>query len=143
MSPVPGSTSSPPSEVGLDRSSSVGPVNGPDDPCLAGDAYCPFFQHAVEVVGRRWTASILRQLHFGVGRFGEIRAAIPGLSDRLLDTRLRELVEEGIVERADDGGYRLTAKGSALAPVMNALTEWASSFADVAPTPVPGRIRAD
>lgn len=69
----------------------------------------------------------------GPVRFTEIRGAVRGLSARLLAERLRELEEEGIVERlADDGGpvvrYRLTDKGQALALVIRELQAWADSW---------------
>ncbi len=105
-----------------------------------GGGYCPFFQHAIEVIGRRWTGSILRVLAAGPARFSEVRSQVPGLSDRLLDTRLSELVDEAIVERAGDGSYALTGKGRDLEPVMVAVAEWASSHAGAAPERVPGRV---
>ncbi|MEI2651546.1 MAG: helix-turn-helix domain-containing protein [Microthrixaceae bacterium] len=62
-------------------------------------AYCPVFQDAVELIGRRWTGAIVRTLLAGSTRFGEILARIPGLSDRLLSERLRELEAAGVVKR--------------------------------------------
>ncbi len=74
-------------------------------------------------------------------RFSEIREAIPGLSDRLLNSRLSELQGEQIIERSEDDGlpYRLTAKGRALGPLFDAVECWAASF-DCAPDK-PGRLR--
>jgi DNA-binding HxlR family transcriptional regulator len=64
-------------------------------------------------------------------RFGELAKAIPGLSDRLLSRRLRELEEAGVVERAVEPGtpvkvsYSLSEKGADLGPAMAELREWA------------------
>ena len=49
--------------------------------------------HAVELIGRRWTASILRALFAGSERFTDIARTVPGLSNRLLTERLEELQE--------------------------------------------------
>jgi DNA-binding HxlR family transcriptional regulator len=95
---------------------------------------CPRFHHAVELIGRRWTGAILQGLLDGATRFSELAAAVPGLSDRLLSERLRELEAEGIVGRAVIPAvpvrveYRLTAKGRALAPVLAAITAWAQEW---------------
>lgn len=67
----------------------------------------------------------------GAERYSQIGAAVPGLSDRLLAERLREFVEAGLVERdvLDEQPvavrYRLTAKGAALAPVVEGILAWA------------------
>src|SRR5580704_5618139 len=62
--------------------------------------FCPRFQFAIELIGRRWVGAILRVLVSGPARFNEILTAVPELSDRLLTERLRELEEHGIVTRA-------------------------------------------
>ena len=62
--------------------------------------YCEHYQAVIELIGRRWMGAILRVLMSdGPRRFNELLAAIPGLSDRLLTERLRELTEQEIVER--------------------------------------------
>jgi DNA-binding HxlR family transcriptional regulator len=61
-------------------------------------------------------------------------AGIPGISDRVLTERLRELEQEGLVERLVDPGppvrvsYRLTARGRAVQPILGAITEWADHW---------------
>jgi len=111
--------------------------------CAEDDAtYCPFFQHAIEVIGRRWTGTILRVLGDRELRFGEIRSSIPGLSDRLLDTRLTELIAEDIAARVgpdNEPRYRVTAKGAALEPVFGSIADWASAHSDGEPHELPGR----
>ena len=62
----------------------------------APSAYCPVFQGAVELIGRRWSGAIIRSMLAGKVRFSDILGQIPGLSDRLLSERLRELEAEGI-----------------------------------------------
>jgi DNA-binding HxlR family transcriptional regulator len=96
---------------------------------------CPLFHHAVEVIGRRWSGAIVMLLvQREAVRFNELLAAIPGISDRLLSERLRELETEGIVERVVDGGrpvrvsYRLTDCGRALEPTVRELAGWAAAW---------------
>ena len=56
---------------------------------------CPHFHAAIELIGKRWTGAIVCALTERPMRFGELGKAVPGLSDRLLSQRLRELEEEG------------------------------------------------
>ncbi|MFC4147748.1 winged helix-turn-helix transcriptional regulator [Micromonospora mangrovi] len=107
--------------------------------------YCPYVQHAMEMLGRRWTASVLRVLLARPDlRFGEIRCAVPGLSDRLLTERLGELEREGVIHRSDDGGghvtYRPTAKGEALRPLFGEVQNWADRWRTGDLGPRPGRL---
>jgi DNA-binding HxlR family transcriptional regulator len=94
-------------------------------------AVCPLYHRAVELIGRRWSGAILRSLHDGETRFSDITESIPGLSDRLLSERLKELEAEGIVTRTVFPEipvrieYRLTEKGRALGEVMDAIGAWA------------------
>ncbi len=80
--------------------------------------FCPVYHRAVELVGRRWTGAIIRALCGGPQRFNGLLATIPGLSDRLLTERLRELEREGIVRRKVSPGppvrveYALTERGA-------------------------------
>lgn len=97
-------------------------------------AFCPYFHRAVELIGKRWSGAIVRALLAGAGRFTDLTAAIPGLSDRLLSERLKELESEGIVERTVVPStpvriqYRLTEKGTALASVIGAISDWAYTW---------------
>jgi DNA-binding HxlR family transcriptional regulator len=94
-------------------------------------AVCPHFRHAIELIGKRWTGAIVCALTERQMRYGELRKAIPGLSDRLLSQRLRELEEEGLVERQVEPGapvrvtYSLTVAGQELDPVLSGLKSWA------------------
>lgn len=95
--------------------------------------YCAVFHRAIELIGRRWNGVIVRALLAGERRFSDVRAAVPGLSDRLLAERLRELEREGVVTRSQPssaGGscYSLTAKGRDLAPVLDAVSSWAATW---------------
>src|SRR5688572_13415653 len=96
--------------------------------------FCPAYHRAVELIGRRWTGAILRALLSGVRRFNELAAAVPGLSDRMLSERLRELEAEGVITRSVIPEtpvrveYSLTVKGRGLESVVRAVADWAESW---------------
>ena len=95
---------------------------------------CPVYHHAIELIGRRWTGAILQVMRGGVVRFSDIAAAIPGLSDRMLSERLKELEAEGLVERRVIPDtlvrveYRLTPGGEALGGILDAVMAWAHDW---------------
>jgi DNA-binding HxlR family transcriptional regulator len=82
------------------------------------------------MVGKRWSGAILSTLAGGPRRFGEICERVPGMSDRLLSQRLRELEAEGLVQRRVEAGapvrvsYSLTEKGADLDPALRELKAW-------------------
>ena len=100
----------------------------------AGNGVCPHFHAAIELIGKRWTGAILCALTERPLRFGELGRAIPGLSDRLLSQRLRELEDEGLVLRKVEAGapvrvtYSLSDKGAALKPAIAELQAWAKRW---------------
>jgi DNA-binding HxlR family transcriptional regulator len=96
--------------------------------------FCPMYHRAVELIGRRWTGCILRAMMSGVSRFGELSATVPGLSDRMLAERLKELELEGVVTRTVVPDtpvrveYALSAKGKDLEAVIAAVSNWAERW---------------
>jgi DNA-binding HxlR family transcriptional regulator len=89
--------------------------------------YCPVFQQTIELIGRRWTASILRALFSGRERFTDVAQTVPGLSHRLLTERLEELRDAGLVTiepAIKHGTYRLTPRGEDLRGVFSELEQW-------------------
>ncbi|MDQ2623468.1 MAG: helix-turn-helix transcriptional regulator [Actinomycetota bacterium] len=95
---------------------------------------CPHFHAAIELIGKRWSGAIIWALSDGPLRFADLKRAVPGLSDRLLSQRLRELEATGLVERRVEDGkpvrvfYGLTEKGLGLRPAVQAVQEWASDW---------------
>src|SRR3954471_1505651 len=95
---------------------------------------CPRYHYAVELIGRRWTGAIVRILLGQSRRFAELATAIPDLSDKMLAERLRELEQEGVVERTVIPEtpvrieYSLTPMGRALEGSMRAVGEWAEHW---------------
>lgn len=103
---------------------------------LGYDNMCPRYEHAVELLGKKWTGLILRILMGGTRRFGDFRTQVPDISDRLLSERLRELEEEGIVRRVVHNTkpvlieYELTKKGRAMESVIQSIQGWAEVWVE-------------
>ena len=95
---------------------------------------CSLYHQAVELIGRRWNGAIIEALMAGAKRFCEVRAAVPGLKDAQLARRLRELEQQGIVERRVVPSrpvrveYALTPKGEDLRPVVAEVHRWAQRW---------------
>jgi len=95
---------------------------------------CPRYEHAIQILGKRWTGLLLNALMDGPRRFCELTAVVERLSDRVLSDRLRELEMEGIISRIVYPQipvrveYQLTEKGHALKPVIDAIHTWAERW---------------
>ncbi len=84
----------------------------------------------LDVLGGKWKVFILSQLVQGTRRFGELKRAIPNVTQKMLTQQLRELEEVGLVTRRvypkvpPRVEYTLTAHGLTLGPVLQVLNEW-------------------
>ncbi|BCJ85232.1 winged helix-turn-helix transcriptional regulator [Effusibacillus dendaii] len=84
----------------------------------------------LEIVGDRWTLLIVRDLLFGVRKFSDLKKSLDGISPNILSERLQELEQQGLVTSSLYSAhppryqYELTAKGSDLRHVLNALAIW-------------------
>jgi DNA-binding HxlR family transcriptional regulator len=63
------------------------------------DDQCRSFQTVLEFIGRRWVGAVLLAGAQGARRFTEYRALVPGISDRLLAQRLKELESHSLLRR--------------------------------------------
>ncbi|AKU19241.1 hypothetical protein VV02_23515 [Luteipulveratus mongoliensis] len=91
---------------------------------------CRSVQLTLDVVGKRWSAAILVAIAQGATRFGEIRGAVDGISDRLLAARLKDLERHHLVERTVVPSmpvqvkYAPTVEGVQLVAAMAPLFQW-------------------
>jgi len=90
--------------------------------------FCPVAK-AAELFCERWTPLIVRDLVLGATRFSELQRGVPLMSPTLLSRRLRQLEDEGVIERRTlpsgrGWSYHLTCAGRELAPVVEALGVW-------------------
>ncbi len=85
-------------------------------------------EFALDVLGGKWKTLILVYLLYGTFRYGELRALLPKLSDKVLTQRLKELERAGLVRRSGTGAkrtaYSLSEEGETLRPVLTVLCEW-------------------
>ena len=108
----------------------------------ATEQLCQPYQQAIELIGKRWTGVVSMVLLDGPRRFNEIAERLEGASDRMLSERLKELEATGILERCVYPEtpvrieYRLTEKGKALAPVIDAIRQWGHDWIKATPAAV-------
>lgn len=98
---------------------------------------CEPFEAAMRLLGRRWAGGVVRAMLGGARRFGEIRDAVPGITDAVLTTRLRELCAAGLAARRVTDGppvlveYVLTPAGRDLRGVLNAVERYGAKHHDL------------
>ena len=84
----------------------------------------------LDLLGRRWSLRVLWELRDGVTlTFRELQARCGEISSSVLNDRLRELREAGIVAAGNGGGYQLTPEGRALLDALGPLDAWAKRWA--------------
>ncbi|MNE40901.1 HTH-type transcriptional activator HxlR [compost metagenome] len=89
----------------------------------------------LSVIGGKWKMLILWHLgKSGMKRFGELKALIPDITQRMLVSQLRELEEDLIVHREvyavvpPKVEYSLTAQGESLMPILDAMYDWGKQY---------------
>jgi DNA-binding HxlR family transcriptional regulator len=91
---------------------------------------CIKSQVILEAIGRRWTGGVLLAGYRGATRFGDYRRMVPGVSDRLLSQRLKELEHMGLIEREVIPTtpvqilYHPTKEGAGLMSALQPLIAW-------------------
>jgi DNA-binding HxlR family transcriptional regulator len=83
----------------------------------------------LDLLGRRWTLRVLWELRAEPATFRDLRERCGGLSPTVLNARLQELREAGVLEQSDEVGYRTTASGKALLEALAPLDAWAKAWA--------------
>ena len=84
----------------------------------------------LDLLGRRWALRVLWELRDGHGRtFRELQARCGNVSSSVLNQRLAELREAGILAAERPGGYRLTTQGSDLLDALGPLDAWSRRWA--------------
>ncbi|MCP3100198.1 helix-turn-helix transcriptional regulator [Myxococcus sp. K15C18031901] len=101
---------------------------------------CPI-RACMSLLGGAWTTNVVWQLSGGPRRFGELIHDIPGISPKVLTTRLRELTEKGAVTREvlptspPSVEYALSALGQELVPVIDAIVRVGTRLREVSGAP--------
>ncbi|MFP3568049.1 winged helix-turn-helix transcriptional regulator [Paraburkholderia sp. SIMBA_030] len=93
-------------------------------------------RRAFALLSGKWKLEILWLLNQRLHRFGELRRAIPGITQHMLTAQLRELERDGLVSRTVFAEvpprveYEITSKARGLGPTMEALTAWWQTYGD-------------
>jgi DNA-binding HxlR family transcriptional regulator len=94
---------------------------------------CPVARTA-ELIGNKWTPLILRDLALGQKRFSQLERSLVGISPKTLSERLKRLEEANVLTRQCFAEvpprveYALTAKGTALLPVIETMREFGRAW---------------
>ncbi len=101
---------------------------------LATKFNCPT-EFALTVLGGKWKTIILAYLSERPCHYGELRQLLPGLSDKVLTDRLKDLQQSGLVARGKTSApksrspYMLTERGATLTTVLADLYAWGTQHA--------------
>lgn len=96
-------------------------------------------RRAFALLSGKWKLEIMWLLNQRVYRFGELRKAIPGITQHMLTAQLRELEADGLVSRTVFAEvpprveYAITPKARGLGPTMEALTAWWDKYGKSVP----------
>ncbi|MSV73410.1 MAG: transcriptional regulator [Actinobacteria bacterium] len=97
----------------------------------ADSSQCRIVRETFDRLGDKWSLLVVRTLRDGPLRFTELKAAVEGISQRMLTLTLRSLERDGLVLRTvfpevpPRVEYALTALGETLIAPVSALAEWA------------------
>jgi DNA-binding HxlR family transcriptional regulator len=83
----------------------------------------------LDLLGRRWTLRVIWELREGRLTFRALQEACGGVSPTVLNQRLRELRESGLVDAEGEAGYGLTPLGRELVAQTLPLVAWSTRWA--------------
>lgn len=104
-------------------------------------------RRAFALLSGKWKLEIMWLLNQRVYRFGELRKAIPGITQHMLTAQLRELEADGLISRTvfpevpPRVEYEITKKARGLGPTMEALTAWWTKYGKSVPAKSSARDR--
>ena len=94
---------------------------------------CPFIR-AIGTISNKWKPIIINVINNRTIRFGQLDAIIPVITRKVLTEQLKELEEDGIIQRVaykelpPRVEYSLTEKGIAFLPILEAIKEWNANY---------------
>ncbi|MDR8071870.1 helix-turn-helix transcriptional regulator [Burkholderia cenocepacia] len=104
-------------------------------------------RRAFAMLSGKWKLEIMWMLNQRVYRFGELRKAIPGITQHMLTASLRELEADGLLTRTVFAEvpprveYEITTRARGLCPAMQALMAWWDKYGKTLPAKPDGRGR--
>lgn len=100
---------------------------------------CPFTR-AIGTIGNKWKPIIINVISTRTIRFGQLDAIVPHISRKVLTEQLKELEEDGLLERLaykeipPRVEYKLSEKGLAFLPILENIKEWNLKY-EIVPIP--------
>jgi len=94
---------------------------------------CPV-DTTLALIGDKWKVLISRDLLNGTQRFGELKKSIGSVSQKVLTSQLKTMVENGLIDRKVYAEvpprveYTLTATGYSLKPILDSMMEWGQAY---------------
>lgn len=94
---------------------------------------CPV-ETTLFLISDKWKVLIVRDLLNGTMRFGELKKALPGISQKVLTQHLRAMEEDGLISRKvyaqvpPRTEYTLTKTGESLKPILDAMWQWGEEY---------------
>jgi DNA-binding HxlR family transcriptional regulator len=83
----------------------------------------------LDLLGRRWTLRILWELRDApADTFRDLQARCANVSSSVLNQRLRELRDAGILAATPPSGYQLTDEGRSLLHALAPIDDWATRW---------------
>lgn len=106
------------------------------DGCAADPRMTARFHAAINAISGKWKIEVLCILMDGVMRFGDLRRALPGITQHMLTAQLRDLEADGLITRTACAqiparvDYALTEAAYGLLPAFRALRDWSAQHGD-------------
>lgn len=100
------------------------------------DMDCPL-RLTMSLIDSKWKSCILDELRYRSMRPSELHKALPEAAPRVLDIQLKELVEDGLVEKTiypelpPRSEYAVTPLGMTLIPIIDAMLRWGEEHREV------------
>jgi len=94
------------------------------------------FELAVEMFGGKWKGLVLWNLNQGTMRYGELRRAIPKITQKMLTQTLRDLEQHKLITRKvyqvipPKVEYTITDNAKKLIPILQAIQDWGDYMID-------------
>lgn len=89
------------------------------------------FEYTISIIAGKWKMKIIYLLiNCEIARYGEIKRGIAGITHKMLTSQLKELEQDGIINRKEypqippKVEYSLTPKGKSLEQLLSDICQW-------------------
>ncbi len=82
----------------------------------------------IDLLGRKWLMRILWEMRLGTCSFRELQARCGSISPTVVNKRIKELIENKLLEKNQPSGYQLTALGQELIMLFDPIDQWVTKW---------------